>query len=223
MREEERELWARFARSVKPLVRSDVPKVPPKETAHAPQKEAIRRNAGYPAEPVVRIRQKPDGGDTPRTPIRPLSPGAMTFLTVGELAVATHLRNRAIKRKNCSTSADAVHIGKPQPGLDTGSWKRLTRGQTQVERRLDLHGMTAQAAFLRLREFLVTAHREDVRCVEIVTGLGSGAEGGILRRELPFWLGRDDLRRLVLAVTHAHDANHGAVRVLLRRRSGVRR
>ncbi|WP_338422322.1 Smr/MutS family protein [Acetobacter musti] len=234
MREEERELWARFARGVKPLVQAGAPKIPPATTTPPARQDAVVPSgsglisgpdsaAGF--APAARVPER--RADRQQSAPVALSGGTMSFLTAGltagEIAVAAHLRKRVVQRRRKALPSEALQIGSPQAGLDTGSWKRLSRGQTQVERRLDLHGMTAQAAFLRLREFLTVSHREGVRCVEIVTGLGSGPEGGILRRELPFWLGRDDLRRLVLAVTHAHDANRGAVRVLLRRRSGARR
>ncbi|MDG6093805.1 Smr/MutS family protein [Acetobacter sp. AN02] len=90
-------------------------------------------------------------------------------------------------------------------------------GALRPERRLDLHGMVAQAAFIRLYGFLVGAHQEGVRCVEIITGLGSGVEGGILRRELPLWLEHPELRRVVHSAAYPHAANRGAVRVRLRR------
>jgi DNA-nicking Smr family endonuclease len=68
-----------------------------------------------------------------------------------------------------------------------------------------------------LLAFLQAAHADEVRCVEVITGRGSGEGGGVLRRELPMWLNSPSLRPLVLAATHPHPANAGAVRLLLRR------
>ncbi|PYD48895.1 Smr/MutS family protein [Novacetimonas pomaceti] len=113
----------------------------------------------------------------------------------------------------------AIEIGVRRPGLDDTSWRGLVSGRLRPQRRLDLHGQIAQTAFHRLHAFLLQARVDNVRCVEIITGLGSGANGGILRRELPLWLGRADMRRFILAVVHPHAANQGAVRVLLRRQS----
>ncbi|POF62562.1 hypothetical protein KMAL_17710 [Novacetimonas maltaceti] len=113
----------------------------------------------------------------------------------------------------------ALEIGVRRPGLDDTSWRGLVSGRLRPQRRLDLHGQIAQTAFYRLHTFLLQARADNVRCVEIITGLGSGVNGGILRRELPLWLGRADLRRFILAVVHPHAANQGAVRVLLRRQS----
>ena len=118
-------------------------------------------------------------------------------------------------------SARLVEIGSRQPGLDDTSWRILSSGRLRPQRTLDLHGRTAQAAFAALHGFLLRAQAEQLRCVEIITGVGSGQEGGILRRELPHWLSRHDLRHLVLAAVHPHPANPGAVRVLLRRRSAI--
>jgi DNA-nicking Smr family endonuclease len=109
-------------------------------------------------------------------------------------------------------------IGQRLPGLDDTSWRALSTGRMRPQRRLDLHGATAQAAFERLRGFLLQAASERLRCVEVITGAGSGEEGGILRRELPHWLSRPDLRPLILAAAHPHAANRGSVRLLLRRR-----
>ncbi len=119
--------------------------------------------------------------------------------------------------------ARMVEIGSRQPGLDDTSWRTLSNGRLRVQRTLDLHGRTAQTAFSALHGFLLRAQAEQLRCVEIITGVGSGQEGGVLRRELPFWLSRQDLRHLVLAAVHPHPGNQGAVRVLLRRRNADRR
>ncbi len=126
----------------------------------------------------------------------------------------------------------AAPVARPEPlgisgqpaGIDTASWLRFHRGQLGSSRKLDLHGMTAQHAFAALRGFLRSAHADRVRCVEIVTGRGK--EGaGVLRRELPMWLNLPEIRPLVLAAVHphtsnamhAHMANPGSVRLLLRR------
>jgi DNA-nicking Smr family endonuclease len=112
-----------------------------------------------------------------------------------------------------------VEIGIRHGGLDDTSWRALSNGRLRPQRRLDLHGQTAQPAFQMLHAFLLRAQAERLRCVEIITGAGSGPEGGILRRELPHWLSRPDLRPLVLAAVHPHARNVGSVRLLLRRRS----
>jgi len=108
-------------------------------------------------------------------------------------------------------------VGDQPGGLDKASWHRFRSGRLAPERTLDLHGRTAQRAHTALQSFLHAAHADGVRCVEVVTGRGTGESGGVLRRELPMWLNLPDLRPLVLAASYPHPANQGAVRLLLRR------
>lgn len=114
--------------------------------------------------------------------------------------------------------AQELAIGERSPGLDNTQWRRLSRGEMRVEARLDLHGYIVQDAFEALLHFMHRARGMRWRCVEIVTGLGSGARGGTIRRELPLWLQRSDVRPMILAVVHSHNSNRGAVRILLKRR-----
>lgn len=108
-------------------------------------------------------------------------------------------------------------IGDAPPGLDSATWQRFRTGKLAAMRKLDLHGMTAQRAFHALATFLRAAHADRLRCVEVVTGRGSGDGTGVIRRELPLWLNQPPLRPLVLAAAYPHAANQGAVRLLLRR------
>ena len=111
----------------------------------------------------------------------------------------------------------ALVVGEAPAGLDTGTWTRFRTGRIAPSRTLDLHGRTAQRAFHALHAFLHTAHADRLRCVDVITGRGSGEAGGVIRRELPLWLNLPALRPLVLAASHPHAANPGAVRLLLRR------
>jgi DNA-nicking Smr family endonuclease len=121
--------------------------------------------------------------------------------------------------------APPLGVGGQPAGVDAATWQRFQRGKLGTTRKLDLHGMTAQHAFQALRGFLRAAQMDRLRCVEIVTGRGSGEGGGVLRRELPMWLNLPEIRPLVLAASHphaanamhAHMANAGSVRLLLRR------
>jgi DNA-nicking Smr family endonuclease len=108
-------------------------------------------------------------------------------------------------------------LGAQPAGVDNATWSRFRTGRLPVSRTLDLHGRTAEHAFHALASFLHRAQADRVRCVEVITGRGSGEMGGVLRRELPLWLNLPELRGLVLAAAHPHAANVGAVRLLLRR------
>jgi DNA-nicking Smr family endonuclease len=108
--------------------------------------------------------------------------------------------------------AKQVEVGSPPPGLDKASWRNFRTGLQRASRVLDLHGMTAARAHHATLQFIHTAHAEQLRVVEIITG-----KGEVLHRELPHWLNAPQLRPLILALAHPHAANTGAVRILLRR------
>ena len=100
-------------------------------------------------------------------------------------------------------------------GIDGRTQRRLFRGDVPVDRRLDLHGLTAARAESRLAQFIETAARDGCRCVLVITGKGAG----ILRGHVPDWLKRQPLSPHVLALAEArpHDGGSGALYVLLRR------
>jgi DNA-nicking Smr family endonuclease len=89
-----------------------------------------------------------------------------------------------------------------------------------IDARLDLHGMTQAEAHAALAHFLRRVQRNGARLVLIITGKGAGAgERGVLRRQVPLWLGLPDLRDAVVGFEEAHTAHggEGALYVRLRR------
>ncbi|MDQ8732653.1 Smr/MutS family protein [Bradyrhizobium sp. LHD-71] len=100
---------------------------------------------------------------------------------------------------------------------------RLAKGRNQIDARLDLHGMTQARAHRTLTAFLQRAHGDGATFVLIITGKGraSAAEGerGILRRQVPLWLGLPELRSLIVGFEEAHigHGGEGALYVRLRR------
>ncbi len=146
-----------------------------------------------------------DGVALPDAPPEP----AMTPLSASQVVPAVALP--VVKRLS------PLQIGAPPPGVDKATWNRFRAGKLSATRTLDLHGRTAQRAFFALQDFLGSAHAEKLRCVEVITGRGSGETGGVIRREFPLWLNAPELRPLVLAAAHPHAANPGSVRLLLRR------
>ena len=101
-------------------------------------------------------------------------------------------------------------------GLDGRTRRKLFRGEVPVNRRLDLHGLTAARAQIRLETFIKQAAFDGCRCVLVITGKGSG----VLRDHVPGCLKRLPLSPLVLALAEAKpsDGGAGAFYVLLRRR-----
>lgn len=108
------------------------------------------------------------------------------------------------------------------PGLDKRTQLRLRRGQVRIESRLDLHGMTKDAAHDALSRFLERAYMTGKKTVLVVTGKGLRADGrvGVLREAVPKWLNAPSARQWVHAFDHAspRDGGEGALYIILRRR-----
>lgn len=103
--------------------------------------------------------------------------------------------------------------------MDKRTGRRFKRGDMLVDGRLDLHGLTLDLAHAALCGFIRRSHAHGARCLIIVTGKGGEKGTGKIRREVPEWLGRADLRPMILAVTEARprDGGGGALYVLLKR------
>lgn len=119
--------------------------------------------------------------------------------------------------RSAPVTSATLAVGNQPGGLDNATWNKFRSGKLAASRTLDLHGRTAQRAYHALHSFLQAAYADHVRCVEVITGRGSGEGGGVIRREFPLWLNLPALRPLVLAASHPHAANPGSVRLLLRR------
>ncbi len=101
---------------------------------------------------------------------------------------------------------------------------RLSRGRSEIDARLDLHGMTQVRAHRALLGFLQHAHHEGLTFVLVITGKGVGgdSERGVLRRQVPQWLSLPEFRSLVVGFEQAHigHGGEGALYVRIRRARG---
>ncbi len=85
-----------------------------------------------------------------------------------------------------------------------------------------MHGLTQAQAHSALLHFLHDAHAREARLVLVITGKGRGGETGVLRRQVPQWLGLPEFRSLVVGFEDAHvtHGGEGALYVRLRRARG---
>ncbi len=118
--------------------------------------------------------------------------------------------------------------------FDAKQARRLKRGRTDIEARLDLHGMVQSEAHASLRRFLKSCQANGLRTVLVITGKGGtggvqrrggdtdlwgrGVELGILKRNVPLWLAEPELRRMVVSYTDAaiQHGGQGAIYVHIR-------
>ncbi len=169
---DEREIWDRLRRSVRPLRAS----------------EAEREQA----------------------PARGPAPGA---------DAAERASRPAVK---AAASRPSPASGPPLARLEDRARRRLARGLTDVDARIDLHGMRQERAFAALMSFLRHAQMRGHRLVLVITGRGrEGGEGkGVLRQGVPAWLARPEVRDLILGIEEAgrRHGGSGALYVRIRRR-----
>ncbi|UPJ49850.1 Smr/MutS family protein [Bradyrhizobium sp. 200] len=124
------------------------------------------------------------------------------------------------------TPARIVPPSKPEPPplapIGRRERSHLSRGRKEIDARLDLHGMTQTRAHRALFGFLQRAHHDGLTFVLIITGkgkIGAESERGVLRRQVPQWLGLPEFRSLVVGFEEAHISHggEGALYVRVRR------
>lgn len=126
-----------------------------------------------------------------------------------------------------AVSSQPARVAPPRPNalrMDHKIHGRMKKGKLAPEGRLDLHGMTLDAAHGALVRFILSAQASGKRLVLVITGKGRPDTGfdsgrGILRRQVPHWLEIPPLAQAVLQVTPAHirHGGDGALYVYLKR------
>jgi DNA-nicking Smr family endonuclease len=142
------------------------------------------------------------------------------------------VKAREPRKPLTSPSAPQMHVPssqlRPPPqitGLDRRTTQKLTRGQVEIDRRLDLHGTGIEMARVRLLQFLRESQALGARTVLVITGKGDspfsrhtlhGAghfhapeRAGRLRRHAPEWFHEAEFRSLVAGYQPAHPRHGG--------------
>lgn len=140
----------------------------------------------------------------------------------------------AAELKKPLATPSAPHVHAPSPahkvpphitGFDRRTAQKFTRGQVEIERRLDLHGTGIEMARIRLLQFLRETQGLGARTVLVITGKGDspysrhtlhGADhfhsperAGRLRRLVPEWLHEPEFRACVSGFQPAHPKHGG--------------
>lgn len=126
-------------------------------------------------------------------------------------------------------SPASLEVSRPSPSLrmDHKTFSKMTKGRISPQGRVDLHGLTAEAAHSVLVNFLLNAQRSGKRLVLVITGKGRpSVDGnwlsqprGVLRQQLPVWVTQPPLSAVVQQISEAHQKHggSGAFYVYLRR------
>jgi DNA-nicking Smr family endonuclease len=158
--------------------------------------------------------------------IKPLRKKHRAAKAHAEPSVATPAAAKSAPPPNPASPAKLPRMSRPQapPLAPLGRRERsqLSRGRKDIDARLDLHGMTQTRAHRALFGFLQRAHGDGMTFVLIITGkgkMGSESERGVLRRQVPQWLGLPEFRSLVVGFEEAHigHGGEGALYVRIRR------
>lgn len=184
---------------------------------------ALWRQVARTTNPLARPRDRPEPAPPAKPDIAPLAPRARPPLApfrVGEQAHGAAGRHDVLPGLTDRMSALPVR-------MDKKTYGKLKRGKMVPDARIDLHGMTTDRAHGALTAFVLRAHAQQKRLVLVITGKGRRADQdgpipvrqGVLRHNVPHWLGLPPLSEVVIQVSAAH-ARHGgggAYYVYLRR------
>jgi DNA-nicking Smr family endonuclease len=114
-------------------------------------------------------------------------------------------------------------------GINGATEERLKKGLLEPQARIDLHGMTQDAAHRTLFAFLATAHSRGHRLVLVITGKGNPRKDesagwtmsphGVLKQMVPRWLNEPGLAALIASTKPAHvrHGGDGALYIYLRK------
>ena len=155
--------------------------------------------------------------------IKPLRKKPRVGKTAAPVSEPPPMRTTASPRPIPSNSAPkpSKPAVPPLAPLGRRERSRLSKGRSEIDARLDLHGMTQTRAHRTLLGFLQRAHHDGLTFVLVITGKGvvGNAERGVLRRQVPQWLALPEFRTLVVGFEEAHigHGGEGALYVRIRR------
>lgn len=145
---------------------------------------------------------------------KPIKPGAKIAARPKKKAAAAKAAKPAKTATRPKVQPKVTPVAEAPPEIGGHRTTPLKRGRLEPEARLDLHGLTQDAAHKALARFLSRARASGARVVLVITG-----KSGVLNREFKRWLSHGELAPLVSGVSAAHKRHGGggAFYVLLRK------
>lgn len=192
------------------------------------EEEALWDHASRSIEPLKRAKGRVHPAEElhGEPPVRPR--------TKSPAVAAPAAAPRPAKPSSATISAPAAKAAPPLAEIDRKKLKRVRSGRTEIDGRIDLHGMRQDEAHSALNAFLLRAQAKGWRWVLVITGKGRAQarddlqpfdmsaprDRGVLKRNVPRWLEEPELRPLVISFTTAaiEHGGEGALYVHLRKR-----
>jgi|SRR5580704_8726338 DNA-nicking Smr family endonuclease len=155
-------------------------------------------------------------------PLNPAPPAKPAPPATAKPETAPAARAKPSGRSPQTAAPRLAHPTRPKEAaadVDPNLHRRLARGRESLAARIDLHGMTQDAARAALTGFIRRAVDDGWRAVLVITGKGVSGDG-VLRRRVPDWLAEAPIREHVAGVSEAHrrHGGEGALYVALKRK-----
>jgi DNA-nicking Smr family endonuclease len=152
-------------------------------------------------------------------PLRKSRPAKVVLETAEAQPAPSSKREKPVAKAFSAPLARETPKPPPLAKLDRRAKSRVARGRTEIDARLDLHGMTLERARSRLASFIREAQARDYGLVLVITGKGLSGRGA-LKHEVPHWLALAEFRALVIGFEEAaiNHGGSGALYVRIRRR-----
>ena len=165
-----------------------------------------------------------EGGPRQKVPLRPPERKYPRFLAREEIEAYTQLVDLVAGEGPFELSCSDEYLDGAVLGISPEVLKKLREGYFSCQDCLDLHGLNRHHARNEVRDFIMECFAARRRCVLIIAGRGLNSKDKepVLKNNLPTWLTRAPLKRVVLAFASArsYDGGWGAFYVLLRKNEG---
>lgn len=146
-----------------------------------------------------------------------LTPGRVIEDEEPEVSQPVSLPPAIVQEAQRAGQAPRPAVRRPSPPEDLSGQRRIRRGQSEIDARIDLHGHTQDTAHREVVDFILRQAGLGARCVLVITGKGRLGTG-VLRSRLFDWIADPDLRPFIAgyATAHPRHGGSGAVYLFLR-------
>ena len=121
------------------------------------------------------------------------------------------------KSKKRSRKLNDLKLGQGV-AISKKNYRNLSKGNVNIDDKLDLHGYRELEANNLLEEFINNSFENGKRLLLVITGKGQKGEG-VIKKNIINWLNAKNIRNKILAVNHASNKHggSGALYILLRK------